>query len=84
MTCNKCKWWEKNENGGYKTKINLGECRRAKPFWEQTEWNGDEYEFERVLKPECANDLFFVQDGSDYMATLLTRSNFSCKCFEKV
>jgi hypothetical protein len=84
--CDKCRFWEdqrKTQFTGY-TGIGVGECLRAKPLWERTKWGqhdetGKTY---RVLLPEAIGDMFFVQDGSDYRAFLLTKPEFFCASFE--
>lgn len=79
MRCDKCKYWEqKEEQYSDEIKIGLGECTKAKPFWEVTEWSNDG----RVMMKEFEDLKMFVQDGSDYSAHLWTRPDFGCTHFE--
>lgn len=81
--CKTCKHWRVIEAGWTSTpRHDIGDCGRVLLFWDATEWR-EESDF-RELKPENANDLAFVQDGSDYMASLLTRPEFGCIQHEPV
>ncbi len=80
MRCDECKHWVLDKDTYYNYS-NTGECIKAKPLWDCSEWSDVTYE--RVLKPECVNMKFFVQDGSDYSAHLLTRADFYCAEFER-
>lgn len=75
--CDKCKYWINEE---YPTNPDLKVCSKAKPLWECSEWNDD---MERVMLPEFKDLKMFVQDGSDYRAIMLTRSDFFCAHFEE-
>lgn len=74
-----CKHWKEDEAPKIGC-LSLGRCKKAVMFWDATEWddNGDE----RCLSPEHKNTLLFVQDASDYSATLYTRAEFGCVCYE--
>ena len=52
-------------------------------FWNCTEWveKGDDYV--RELNNEHKNDKAFVQDGSDYIAYLITKEEFGCNQFSE-
>jgi hypothetical protein len=80
MRCDQCRHWDAEE-GKRKFAKGVGLCTKAKPFWDVSEWNDDGDDMEswgRVLKPEFADQLMFVQDGSDYKAYLVTRPDFFC------
>lgn len=82
MRCADCKHWEgPDESQSYGNRdFGLGECNRAKMFWDATEWSGEEGNYDRIeLDP---SSLMYVQDGSDYSAVLLTKPNFFCAHFE--
>lgn len=77
MTCETCKHWIENTTEAYPFRI--GVCAAVKMFWDCTEWN--DIDDRRHFKPEYANNLAFAQDGSDYIARLLTRPKFHCNQF---
>jgi hypothetical protein len=97
MRCDKCRYWEprieQEEIQFFIPPLKLGTCSRAMPFWEASEWAGEEIEAKfpetewreaRVMKPEFADRRFFAQDGSDYRAVVLTSGDFFCADFEEV
>jgi hypothetical protein len=74
-TCGSCKFWKPYDAPG---KIPVGRCGYVKMFWNNTEWDDETYE--RVLTtPEHKA---YVQDGSDYMASLITLPEFGCNQHE--
>lgn len=77
--CSSCKFWEPETPYERQIVADLGTCRRAHMFWDVSEWNEN---YDRVLLPQHASDMMFVQDGSDYKAELLTRAIFWCAHFE--
>lgn len=89
MRCDGCKYWNLKE--GHTPNPNpdwpreedvrptVGLCEKAQPYWETTEWRPrDQGGPVRVSKPEFEGLKMFVQDGSDYVATLLTTADFFC------
>jgi hypothetical protein len=77
MRCDQCKFWHSE-----KPHI-IGECTKAKPFWEVSTWTrGGTEDWERKLKAEFRDLKMFCQDGSDYRAYLLTKPDFYCAHFE--
>lgn len=80
--CDACRWWTKKTDYVEPTEGGLGICGRAMPFWEASEWAdvGDDYQ--RVRKDEFKDRRFFAQDGSDYVATVLTGPDFFCADWE--
>lgn len=81
--CENCKFWDITEQYPVK-ECQVGECKRVKMFWDNTEWFDNENgEYTRRLSEDAKNDKAFVQDGSDYMAKLLTLGNFGCNQFEE-
>jgi len=79
-TCKDCKHWDISD-GVTKRLLDIGECKAVVMFWDATDWSqtGDA----RVLLDEHKDCTSFVQDGSDYTASLLTMGKFSCNRFEK-
>jgi hypothetical protein len=73
--CKTCKHWEKPESD-YGEVPGTGKCKAVPQFWDVTEWARDYGT--RTLKPEYADRLAFVQDGSDYRAELKTLADFGC------
>lgn len=80
-TCSTCRYWDDSDDY-LRTSIipNLGECRYVKMYWDCTEWNADG---DRRLKPECVTQTAFVQDGSDYSASLYTVGGHGCIAHEE-
>ena len=72
--CETCKFWQASEHETG-SNFGLGRCKAAPMFWDATTW--DE-ECNRVMLPEYADTKAFVQDGSDYIAKLLTKPDFGC------
>lgn len=96
--CSNCKYWDREkDSGNYRAMPNSGMCTKAQPFWDVSEWKPigtkQRYspylkkmvadEFIRTLKDEHKDELFFVQDGSDYQAWMITMHNFFCACFKE-
>lgn len=85
--CDTCRFWEPNPDVYNEEELRpkVGECLKAKPYWETTEWTRDDNSIwcVRTTKPEFEGLKMFVQDGSDYKATLLTTADFYCAHFEK-
>lgn len=82
MRCDECKHWDKDDEDRI---AGLGYCRRAHAFWDRSEWRDeDDGTYHRVLLPEAAGDMMFCQDGSDYLAFLITKAQFYCAHFETV
>jgi hypothetical protein len=95
--CDGCKHWNLKDDDGAKRFViapagKLGVCTRAMPFWNASEWAGQdveeasqdagEWRTVRKLRPEHEGRRFFAQDGSDYRATVLTGADFFCAEFE--
>ena len=83
--CKTCKHWERYKDDEYGALRGAGICHAAKELWESSESQEDpddgllEYQ---ALKPELAGVLSFVQDGSNYMAKLVTMPDFGCVQYE--
>ena len=80
--CKNCKHWESSPETNLPKNLDLGKCRRVKMFWDCTEWGDECDDFQRLVKPCCAGEKAFVQDGSDYKAELITAPDFGCVQFE--
>ena len=86
--CDLCKFWiEKGSRDTLANHPDFGDCDKAKPYWDATEWSKDG-EFDptnptRGMRLSLnSDDKMFVQDGSDNMAVLITRRDFYCAHFE--
>ena len=73
--CQNCNHW----GGEYGDGMGVRYCTKMVAFWNATDWGDD---CERVLMPKYENQKAFVQNGSDYYASLLTKADFSCAHFE--
>jgi hypothetical protein len=79
--CKTCKHWEAYRDDEVGALRGAGICHAAKELWQSSESEDDprdEWMTYRRLKPEAAGVLSFVQDGSNYMARLVTMPNFGC------
>lgn len=79
-TCKTCKYWEPRREYENGHSLRLGKCLAAKMLFDATEWTKDSDGL--VLKAEFKDRKFFVQDGSDYIADLLTLPTFGCIAHE--
>ena len=80
IRCDGCQYWINDPEENYRAVSGIGECKKAVELWDATEWvknEGDGYT-ERLVKPELADQMSFVQDGSDYSASLWTKPEFFC------
>ena len=57
---------------------NVRQCTQVSNYWDASEWVKIDGDVVRMLRPLYANRLAFVQDASDYYATLLTTAEFGC------
>jgi len=79
-TCSTCKHWSR-----WKHKVTdqatftsrMGNCNMVMMWWDASEWL-DEEPFTREINPKFAHKRAFVQDASDYSASLYTREDFGC------
>lgn len=82
VRCEDCKYWTLREvdfdQHDSVTQMRLGNCDRAMPYWDATEWQDVGDDCLRVVKPEFADRKFFAQDGSDYHAHVITAADFFC------
>lgn len=77
--CENCKYWDVSDKYEVGHNLGMGICSAAPMFWDCTEWDKNG---ERRFTKEHQNTKAFVQDGSDYRASLLTRPEFSCVSFD--
>lgn len=79
-TCGSCKWWCDNDEDWdhLKRKMKIGRCDIAIMFWDATEWAEGDNGYDRHLLTKYENHKVFVQDGSDYSASLYTRVDHFC------
>ena len=86
MKCETCKYWDNEEDSNLIPNTHL--CKKPVQFWDATEWtkitkeDGYDYDIDRHIKEEHKDLKMFVQDGSDYYASLLTRNDFFCAHWE--
>jgi hypothetical protein len=83
--CGNCiHWVEPDSMDERKVMLGVKECARIHPIWEATEWVKDakDDESDYQLTEDGKQSSAFVQDGSEYMAILFTKSEFSCKLWE--
>lgn len=80
MRCGTCAHWE--QRGEYETghHMGLGCCKAIPMLWHATQWKGDGAG--REFKDEFKNTKAFAQDGSDYMADVLTLPDFGCVAYK--
>lgn len=78
--CITCNHWKKRKEYEMGHSQGLGRCEAALMLWDSTEWRDDTDE--RVLKKEHEKSKVFVQDGSDYIAYMLTMPDFGCVSHE--
>jgi hypothetical protein len=76
-TCAECKHWDRTPEEFFDVP-GLRSCHATPQLWDATEWDVDA---ERVVKTKYKDALAFVQDGSDYHATLYTMPTFFCAMF---
>ena len=76
MRCEDCKYWETTDR--YMKKSGLGFCNKTPEAWRAYGWLGEDKKdirFENVTA--------FVQDGSDYSASLYTMPDHYCSMWCK-
>lgn len=90
--CKTCKYWVEPESYTMGEVPGVGKCIAVVNFWDAAKWvEADDPAFKhllkegqpdylpfRVLKPEYAAKLAFVQDASNYSAQLKTKAEFGC------
>jgi len=88
MRCDHCRHWFLDPEDSYRAIPGIKECRKAVQLWDATEWVEDEPDEDGDLGvnrlPKDSTQMSFVQDGSDYMASLWTKPEFFCAHFEAV
>lgn len=83
--CRNCKHWTPKEPDDCNAIAGFGECDKAPQIWDVTNSPGElqNWEGPLTLKPEHAAVLAVVEDGSAYMARLVTAPDFGCVQHEK-
>jgi len=83
MKCADCKHWD-DKKWSWHDSFELRPCRKAKMYWDESEWSKNEDgEDDYITRVEVdPSQLMYVQDASDYSATLLTKADFFCAHFE--
>jgi hypothetical protein len=79
-SCNTCKHWQRSEEHEVGHSQGLGRCSAARMLWDYIEWRSDEDNM--VFIEGAEKHKHFLQDGSDYMAYMLTRPDFGCVSHE--
>lgn len=82
-TCATCQHWnsERYEDYDGAGGLDVHECKVVDPYWKAQEYAGDDYE-KKQLTESGRTRLAFAQDGSGYMAKLLTKAEFGCNMWE--
>lgn len=85
LSCATCKHWDKEPAYEQGYNPNIRRCNKPPMWWDASEWVRDEDGgmTERKLLPKYARTMMFVQDGSDYTASLYTKNVFLCAHWEK-
>lgn len=78
--CKTCKHWKDKEKYAIGASLDLGICEATPMFWDSTEWTDDGGG--RRWTAEAKSKTAFVQDGSDYMASLYTKAQHGCTMHE--
>lgn len=83
MKCADCKYW----SGEYEWEgpIKVKRCFKAIQYWDASEWGKDENGLDDYISriELDSSQMMYVQDGSDYHASLLTKADFFCAHFEE-
>jgi hypothetical protein len=81
--CGTCKHWkeEKYDQFDDADELEVHECKNIDPYWEAQEYKDGDYD-KKHLTESGKKRLAFAQDGSGYMAKLLTKVEFSCNMWE--
>ena len=75
--CATCRFWGVREHDDWESRdIGARLCEYAEEIWRVTTWSEDANK--QVLLPEYVDHLAFTQDGSGYVAYLLTKADFGC------
>ncbi len=79
MKCETCQHWAKwSQDKLHDWDLpNLGVCRKVVKYWEAIDWYDDDHN-EELNEERRKDSKFFVQDGEDYSAMLITRDDFGC------
>lgn len=81
--CSTCKHWdilERDYRGEPSVRdLGIGKCTIVKMYWDMTKWTK---KGKRKYTKEGKKLKAFVQDGSDFMADLLTKPTFYCNQYE--
>ncbi len=84
-SCESCKYWGTGDDDDNKLNGSLKPCTKVRMFYDCTDWNDDvesENYCNRELMDKYKDHKAFVQDGSDYKATLYVMSDFGCVQYE--
>lgn len=90
MKCADCKYWDRDKDEAkWAGSLRVQACHKAPQWWVATEWTNKtdpecEWDNYRRVRPEYEGTKMFVQDGSDYLATLYTAADFGCVHFDKI
>jgi hypothetical protein len=74
--CRTCKQWHPPDSESVGEVPGIGTCKATPQYWVAAEWTEDGVT--RKLKPQFANSLALVEDGSGYRAALRTFPDFGC------
>jgi len=80
--CKTCRHWDTSAPYQPGKGLGLGECKAVVMLWDATRWSEDGES--REIVSEHAGKKAFVQDGSDYTASLFTLADFACTQYEPI
>lgn len=95
MRCDQCKHWQPEDSDEWEAKgINFRKCGAVRERWviqdEATDgktWDDrdfdDDGDYMTLRRAALAKARAYVQDGSQYMADLMTGPDFGCVLFEQ-
>ncbi len=82
--CKQCRFWKLDGELFWELKNVPGEfryCKKAIEAWEATSW--EKVDGKTVYTLKDPDQKMYVNDGSMYMANLITRSDFGCVHWER-
>jgi hypothetical protein len=85
-TCETCKHWGRWKRKDFFNETftsDMGSCKMVVMWWDASEWI-EEPPYTREIAPKYKDQKAFVQDASDYSASLYTRKDFGCVSHEEV
>ena len=82
MRCDKCEHWNPRQRYD-PNPLDFRVCSKAIVMWDATDWDCDNMENGRVMRPEFKDQMLCAQDASGDDAIVITRADFFCAHFTK-